>query len=120
MFEVGVTIEDRYSDNQWGYILNHFCPDRIHLLGEYEPASKVFKGASRGMPNGYIVSLVPRGGIPLQEFVHPDNGIYIFGPNNKDVAYPGVEVTIPTDNDLEMYSWVAGAIVLWSRKWQIR
>lgn len=126
MHGVCIHLTDPQSEIQWDYVVSHFKPDSVIVLGSYEPTGKPLRDARRDLDvPGERIILAPKAGrfisgeIPLNEFEHPEDALYIFGPDNghlSDLEYDHA-VYIPTDTHDEMYSWVAGAITLWHRRY---
>ena len=60
--------------------------------------------------------------IALNNFTHPTDAIYMFGPNHEHLSYedfpnrqPDHIVYIPTDTNDDMYSYNSYAITMWDR-----
>jgi hypothetical protein len=118
--------------NQWSYVLSHFGPEEVWVVGEPAGERPLWKGARAiagcvDLPALPLVVVQPRRGryLPGREslvgFSHPEDAIYLFGADNanmskEDIARePDHLVYIPTSDDHEMWSWVAGAVVLYDR-----
>jgi len=123
MVTVCIHLDNNQSEIQWSFLLSNFRPDEIRLLGEYEPTDKIFRDVKRGLPNKPLIILTPKDGrymkgdISLSNFTHPEDAVYVFGSDKKHMEpMDGTLVYIPTDSNVEMYSWSAGAVVLWDRR----
>jgi hypothetical protein len=74
-------------------------------------------------PPGFDVVAVEEGGIPLSDFEHPENALYVTG--NSGLRHPGncienkvcvsIEIDPPDDDGYTMYGHQALAIVLYDR-----
>ena len=123
-----IASSEEHWGNQWGYVLSHCQPDRLYNVGDFDRSIKPFKHAiqidsAAELPDdGPIFHITPAGKTPITAFIHPGVSTYIFGPDDRNVskelhgARIADTVRIDTDNDLEMYSWVAGAIILHDRR----
>ena len=117
-----------WEQNQWSFVLSHWKPDKIYLVGD---GPGELKGADcidtvpswdntvlLAPPNGYYF----KGQTSLSDFEHPEDCLYIFGSNHHHLStdYLGdAQITdsvyIPTDGHAEMYSFVAAAVVFYDR-----
>ncbi len=120
--EVCINLTTATSENQWSYVLSHFKPSQIYLIGDYKTSDKIYNNAIKGLPDKDLIILAPKNGryiqgeIPLNEFKHPSDAVYYFGSDREHMNnMEGTKVYIPTDDNSEMYSWVAGAITFWDR-----
>jgi hypothetical protein len=108
---------------QWDCVRHHFGIDPPHIIGPDHLAS------AEELPDMPLVVMQPRTGVHVQgveslsDFVHPDDAIYLFGPDEAKLPLamlgsrvPEHRVYIPTVTDREMYSFVAFAIVMWDRR----
>ncbi len=119
-------------ENQWAYVLLHFTPRHVYAF-DGELWSKPFVGASavlsaEELPQIPIVVLAPlngdnvQGAISLDEFGHPAECVYLFGPDDELLmpAHLGSReysrVYIKTDTTDQMWSWVAAAVTLFDRR----
>jgi hypothetical protein len=96
-------------------VLSHFYVDHVVNLEEaplYQGLPTVLLAPPRGR---YI-----QGETSLLDFDHPEEALYVFGPDNEH--FSGLEadhlVYIPTDSKDEMYSWVACVVTMWDRRLQ--
>lgn len=124
MLRVCIYLEDSNSENQWSYLLSHFQSDEIYLQGDYSTTDKIFKNVKRGIPDTDLILMAPKNGryiqgeISLGDFKHPIDATYVFGSDKSYMCdMEGTKVYIPTDTKHDMYSWVAGAITLWDRRY---
>ena len=120
---------------QWEYVLCHFRPDEVYLVGSERPEGIAYRRAtlirdSNDLPADVpIVLMAPQSGrvIPgnesLDTFCHPDDAIYWFGPDTSehmnDAYLPrraDCKVYIPTDTVDQMFAHVACAVTLWDRR----
>jgi hypothetical protein len=136
MFSVCLVIEDREPEwyNQWGYVLSHWKPEFLYLIGEeinvaYKPFRQgILVQSAEEINHGPLVLLQPQVAkitLPnesLVPFVHPASCVYMFGADRQDFSsvflgnrQPDNIVYIPTEGDMEMYSWVAGAVTMYDR-----
>ena len=108
------------SDNQWGHVLNHFRPDAIYTFtgGRCKPHNKGIPVTKVSELPGPVVFVSRSGKTPLSKFKHPADCCYLFGPDHTNFE-PDIEpdhtVRIDYPGDLDMFSWVAGAVVLSAR-----
>ena len=122
---------DSLYENQWAYVLRNFKPDQVFLLGGNEGAQREVFQSATVIDSLFELPDVPRvvmaaedgrhvkGNIPLSEFSHPEDAIYIFGPDerNLNIDTDGDSlVYVDTDGSYEMYSWVAYAVAMWDRR----
>lgn len=119
-------------EQQWSYLLSHFQPESLYVIGELDPRVKPFTGytsvqTAEDVP-GHLVLLAPshgryvQGAAPITDFAHPDTCTYMFGADNATMSSdflggrrPDDVVYIPTDTKDDMYSFMAGAITLYDR-----
>ena len=119
-------------EQQWSYLLSHFEPRDLYVIGEVDPRVRPFKGyiqiqTAEELP-GILVLMAPifghviRGEESLRTFQHPDECCYMFGADNAHLTedhlgsrIPDHKVYIPTDTRDQMYSFMAGAITLYDR-----
>jgi hypothetical protein len=128
--------QNEKEQNQWDYILSHWEPSQIYLIGaEGHDLRSVFKNAIkisglRSLPSIPLAMTAPKlgrfikGEESIYDFNHPQECIYFFGPNNKNLTLEDDEIEgvipnhliyVPVDTNDEMYNWTAGAIVLYDR-----
>lgn len=108
---------DPFRMDQWLYLVHLFkvdgrvlgVPDGVELHRYVKPL------ASLSELEGPLVK-VSRGGTPIREF--DGRGTFVFGPDDgiwtPDVEFDAV-VSVPTPVDEDMYSFQAGAILLYER-----
>lgn len=122
--------------DQWDFVLSHWKPDNIYLLGVEEhpwPYHNPLKKAicirnTDWLPPGELVLLAPKkgkyfqGNVALPDFDHPEKCIYMFGPDHHHISNdligqrkPDSTVYIPTDTVDEMYAFTAAAVTLYDR-----
>lgn len=125
---------DDHAVNQWSFVLSHWSPDELFILGDEAPASwrrmAPFKDAvavsSLADQPGTLVVAAPSHGRyyaaqeALSGFDHPDDATYFFGSDHRyltpDMFPPNHRsVYVPTQSADDMYSWVAAAVVLYDR-----
>lgn len=121
------------APNQWSFVCTNFGvspkdfwwwgkPDH-HTVGSHYAQSI---DSLEELPAGTPVLVQPATGryvsgkVPLADFEHPRDAVYIFGSDNKNVdpadlpgAYSSVHVETASHHD--MYSFVAAAVVLHDR-----
>lgn len=120
-------------ENQWSYLLSNFKPRSLFVIGEVNPTIIPFKGyikinSAEEIP-GTLVLAAPingenyQGNVPLPTFHHPDECCYMFGSDNHHLdepqmgaRIPDYSVYVPTDTIDNMYSYIAGAVILYDRK----
>lgn len=122
---------------QWDFVLSNFPPDVLYVIGDEAnaPPTNVFskQGATyidtaEGLPDLPLVILAPphgkyiHGEISLTEFDHPEDVIYLFGPDHLFLSsdqlgerQPDQTVFIPTASTDDMYGHVAYAVTVWDR-----
>lgn len=121
------------EQKQWDYALSHWPPDEVFIRGEGNWPGKPLRDARRvataaDLPDVPLVVMTPKDGryikgeTALQEFIHPERCTYLFGsdkenlhPDDMGGRAPDHLVYIPTLTHHEMFSWVAGAIVMYDR-----
>lgn len=133
--------ENENFQDQWDYVLNNFQVDELYVKikepftdDNEPPISKAFKNAKyilsySELPKEDVVLISPanayqlNGETNLETFTHSDNCIYLFGADegrltNEDVSELNIvdKVYVETSNDLHMFSFVAGAVVLYDKK----
>ena len=122
---------------QWEYVLCHFKPDTIYLVGSERPEGIVYQNTvlindAGDLPTtSELILLAPltgrivQGDTSLSDFVHPTNAIYWFGPNIAEHMDPSKYfvsrapdhvVYIPVDTDDQMFAHVAYSVVAWDRR----
>jgi hypothetical protein len=121
------------APNQWSFVCTNFGIPPEQFVWWGKPDGHVVDSRYRNsvptlddLPPGTPVLVQPaegryvNGQVPLSEFRHPENAVYIFGPDNQNVDpddlppdYQSVHVETASHHD--MYSWVAAAIVLHDR-----
>lgn len=137
MFRVCTFIENGSFENEWDYALSNLSPDELHLIGinGFEPTNNAMRDKPLlancdGLPDAPIVIVAPlssRNFPPtksLLDFTHPDDAIYLFGPNNQHVTEedlagrkPQHIIHIPTDTKDEMFNYMAYLITAWHRRY---
>lgn len=108
----------------WDHSRANFPSDEIFVIG-----GDFLKSAADLPVDRPLVVLQPndaanfRGIINLKDFIHPENAIYLFGPDLKPMSKaflggrePEYRVFIPTGTRRDMFSYVAYAVVAWDRK----
>lgn len=123
------------EENELDYVLSNFNPEAIWLLGDYQCTNNLMRDAPRAktfadLPSDPLVLFAPTTSrnftptVSLTEFTHPENAVYVFGPNNLHLADEDLGgrtldhvVNIPTDTHDEMYAHTAIAVALWSRRY---
>lgn len=124
-----------HEENSWDYVLSNFKSDEVWVMGSYACTNNILRDAPRAstfedLPKGEIVLLSPSTSrnftptIDLPEFLHPENAIYVFGPDNlhltnEDVGKRQIDhiVRIPTDTKDEMFGYAAYVAVMWDRRY---
>lgn len=118
-------------EQQWSYLLSHFAPRRLYVIGELDrrvrPFTEYLSVESAKEIEPELVLLAPQSGRYVQgtqslsDFVHPDDCCYLFGADNQFMTTellgrePDHAVYIPTSTTDTMYSFMAGAVTLWDR-----
>ncbi len=128
MLGVCITLSGGTLDTQWEFVLSNFEIDELYLLGGAEPSSKLMEAGTRissiAEIDHPVVVMAPlrgryvQGEIPLNEFKHPEDAVYVFGSDKLHMELdtePEHKVYIPTATKDEMYSHVAAAVTLWDR-----
>lgn len=122
---------------QWDFVLSNFPPDSLYVIGDEAnaPSTNVFakQGATyietaEELPGLPLVILAPAHGkyvsgeTPLTDFEHPEDVIYLFGPDHLFLSSdqlgqrePDETVFIPTASTDDMYGHVAYAVTIWDR-----
>jgi hypothetical protein len=124
---------------EWDFVLSHFPPSYVYLYGAGEEkieAYHLIKDATRittaaDLPEVPLVVLSPPaarflpGQIRLRDFKHPEDCVYLFGPDHDNLnedhlggREPASLVYIQTDTHYEMYAHTAAALTLYSRSLQ--
>lgn len=111
------------------YTQRAFCPDRVTMVdrdGTYDDADilehieyqRTFREALATYEGYTPVYISKRGRETLGSFVHPDNAVYVFGPDYGSQRLPeeGLTVKIDYPNDgMVLWAVVAMGIVLYDR-----
>lgn len=126
-----VHIDNGQDEFQFDYVMCNFSSDKTYVMGRYECTSNVFRDAphiesfSEIEEDFPIVLLAPESSInykptiKLQNFQHPKDAIYVFGPNNYHLEglSPDYVVEIPVDTKDEMFNYVTYAVTMWHRRY---
>lgn len=120
-------------ETQWSYLLSHFKPRTLYVIGEIDPRVRPFVGyksvtTAEEVPGKLVVAspassrYIP-GNQSLLTYKHPEDCCYMFGADNAHLStdhlgerVPLDTIFIPTDTADTMYSFMAGALVLYDRK----
>lgn len=136
---LGVVLHTAFSESdlrQWEYVLSHFQPDVLYIVGPEVPEGFVYQSAmliadSSDLPAELsLVLLAPLSGrivageTSLADFEHPTDVLYWFGPDLTEHMDPDVylprpadhTVYVPTDTNDQMFAHVACAVVMWDRR----
>lgn len=111
---------DRFMQNQWDYVLLHWRPDKIYVIGDAWH-SRPMSRAEPFCGEGDIVIMAPasgrhvRGRRSLADYSHREGVTYLFGADHEDLTIEGETVFIPTATDDEMHAFVAAAVTLYDR-----
>lgn len=121
-------------ETQWSYLLSHFKPRTLYVVGAIDPRVRPFVGytqvgSAAEVPCNNLVVASPTssryipGDHSLLTYEHPDECCYMFGADNVHLStdhlgerIPTDTIFIPTDTADTMYSFMAGALVLYDRK----
>ena len=102
-----------------GYIVVNFTNDTLQLSSEEgKYTAEEIKDVSGLAGRGLLVACRPNSGCPLPMFEHPEDCMYVFGPDcgDVDVIMPGnMELQIPTPVSYSLWSPVASGIILHDR-----
>ena len=125
------------EQNQWDYVLSHWQPAQIFLINADEQKLRsVFKDAIKissfkELPDIPLIMTAPKlgrfikGDENLYDFSHPEDCVYFFGPNHKNLTFDDEEICqrkpdhlvyVPVDTNDEMYNWTVGSVVLYDRR----
>lgn len=139
MVSICIPYINRASEQtNWDYLLSNFQVDKIFIKGKDGDEvyhSNVFGQGefiteySQLPKNTTKVLLNPdnakylKGEFNLIDFSHPEDVVYIVGPNNVPLSLEDFEdcdldyiVFIPTDTKDDMFNWVAAVVTLYDRK----
>lgn len=123
------------EENEWDYVLSNLQPDEVCLMGPYQGTNNVLRDAvhvadASELPSDELVLVLPLSAVnftptvSLQDFVHPADAVYIFGPNNEHIIpedlggrIPDHIVYIPTDTNDEMFNYAAYIVTMWHRRY---
>lgn len=123
---------DMGCKTQWHHVLNNFQPDEVCIVGSQQEGKLIWPNAtylnsySDLIPLGSLIIASPETGqsIPgtlnLKDFTHPEDATYVFGHDNLILQASEFEgktysaVYVPTI-EMEMWSWVAAAVILYDR-----
>lgn len=120
--------KDLMQREYWSYICYQNKIDNVWEVGRPDDAETNYKPTSINnyseLPKENLIIVQHKnakyiqGKIPLTEFKHPEDGIYVFGSDSANL-YPEMfenhsyeTLYIPPSN-IEMYSFQAGAIVMY-------
>lgn len=128
---------NHWEINQWSYVTSTFKVDEIFVIGPKDIVddSSFLKNATiidsiDDLPPGPIVLAAPKnanfvkGVVDLKDFVHPEDAIYVFGPdhhnfNEEDhLGKRGIDhkVYISNETRFEFYAHVAAGIFMYDRR----
>lgn len=133
MFRIAIWPQNGAEENQWDYVLSNLKPDETYVLGPYQCTNNVLRDAPRletleDAPDVPIIILAPltsRQFVPeisILDFEHPEDALYVFGPNNEHLMPEDVggreytALNIPTDTTDEMFNYSAYLITAWERR----
>lgn len=121
--------QDSLALDQWATVVSAFGVKKVHHFGDHIPFDwKKYRFIRDAKPASTITSPIvlvqsPHGRLvqgedPLQSFEHPEDCVYLFGPDHGILEVPEdmeiySSIYIPTPEDL--YSFVVGGIVLYDR-----
>ncbi len=123
--------------NQWGYLLATFFVDEVYVIGtdpERVKDSGILKKAilidtADELPKAELVVAAPpdgkyiQGETPLSVFDHPEDAIYLFGPDMQHLSdkqlgdrKPDHKIYITPEGKYEFYAHMAAGIFLYDRR----
>lgn len=123
---------DEWRD-QWDYVLSHWQPDRVWVVGQLWKSNSLLNAGIVDtideLPDiapKYItapdIGRYIQGETSLAQFEHPDDCIYIFGPDDNYLRPDEIDMTriagtihISVPGNPDMYSFVSAAVVLYDR-----
>lgn len=135
MFRIATYIETGSFENEWDYALSNFSPDVLQLVDTgFQPTNNMMRNLTlhedwSTLGPGPIVLMAPETmrnftpTISLLDFQHPEDALYVFGPNNLHIneevgdRVPDHVVSIPTDTNDEMFNYMAYIITAWHRRY---
>ena len=104
----------------WDHVRAQFKVNDLFVLGDGKTQSL------DDLPDKQLISVEASGEIFLEDFYHPDDGIYLFGPDDYPMPREMVgtrkvdyRVRIPTFTQREMFSFVAFAVVAYDRRMKL-
>lgn len=117
----------------WSYVFQQFGIEELYEVGRPENIASNYKPHAianySDLPKNRTLVIVAhrdakylQGKTPLNEFIHPKDCIYVFGSDRSNfypqqfIHHKFKTVYIPPSH-IEMYSFQAGAIIMWDR-WQ--
>lgn len=123
--------------NQWSYITSTFEVDEVFVIGPVDriqdsgflKRAKIISSVEDLPEDAPIVMAAPtegrhiQGDVDLKDFVHPENAIYLFGPDNENLSDEHLgarkikhKVYITNDSRHEFYAHVSAGIFLYDRR----
>jgi hypothetical protein len=127
--------DDKNTINEWSYLRYHFKIDNFFIIGpvdkwkKYRPMKDIISISTTDLlPPIPLILMTPlsgknlQGNTSLNNFDHPADATYLFGPNHKHLninhlgtRLPDRYIYIPTQSNDEMYSYIVGAITIYDR-----
>jgi len=106
--------------SHWDHVRAHFKVDNLYVLGDGKTKTL------NDLPLKPLISIEASGDILLEDFTHPEDGIYLFGPDDYPMPRemldrkPDHFVRIPTFTQRFMFSFVAFSVVAWDRRMKLK
>jgi len=124
--------EDEHLTDQWGYLLMSFGLQkqtweiggkRLRWANHIESASQLPKNAPTVLFSPRTAHYAPlRGVMSLDNYWHPVNAIYLFGPSHRHLEHADIDgvpcdqkVAIDTPKETDLFPSMAAALALWDR-----
>ena len=137
MFSVYFSVKGLEEELHWWLALENFKPDASFVYSiedrEYLTCGSLKDITvienTEDLPDEKLILMAPttaikkKPTISLLDFVHPENAIYMFGPDNHYIPEekfkrrePDQIVYIPVDTESDLFSYVAYALTIWHRR----
>ena len=110
-----------YNSAAWMSLAGAFGVGTLFVRGNDRPIKGFVTDSDEHKKPGEMVAVVidSTGVVPLEDFVHPKEATYAFGPDDNVEGWSSEMdryVCINTPGNTQLFSYAAAAIVLWDRQ----
>ena len=131
MITVVLHYKNRLEEQLWAQVIRTFPPDKLYMFHtNLIPQQRELLNVKTGVPkHGELVLLAPltskyfKATKNLNTFEHPEDAVYVCGPNNEHLTithlgnrYPDHVVYYDTDNGAELYNYHAYMLAAYHRQ----